>query len=649
MQPFVDNLHMKISTYSQFSTTKKMYRFKPVVVTVTTAPYPESVNEKTFIEKQPRGHGVLKNKMIKITGLTLLIAGLALAPGHAIERGQELAGDQETISPKQLKSIQAEPERDQAGAKDYRPTLKLPEVIVTGEKQYQVSAEKKELLEIDPMKGTKQIPDDLDKVNMPGLTNEKDSPQMNTASAKDYLLQLETGAGFAQRAWGELITGYEAESFDLILVAHYDQQAKPESFHFIPFDQEINVALDSGVRLSPAWKLSLDVEMDSSGHKNPNDAAAMGNWLHDQVISGALTNHIRLSNHSSLSVVGRWGHYRLYAGKWHISENTLRESVFFEGLIDLDMTLSFIKKNDLNVLVHGNLAGQTIREDESIATNTTLEETYGDFVLRTRFQPLGFMAFDLGVKLNQFNQADKLYWDQSVVGNLDIHLPWYATLYLRLDGGLDWIQAHELLPEHHRILSQSLTTNDALRPVQLNEQVAFGWRQKISNQLVIDLSWTKRHYDDYIIWTNDLNEKLAAYQVINNVMIQDVVLNVNYQTSEAISLEASVTMTQAGWESNDYLPYYPQLEATLLMAWKLNTAWTVAGQYHYLGSRKTKVSHYHASLAEAHLLDLKINYSFNNYLDFVLELENLLDYQWEDIAGYRENGLTIATGIRITL
>lgn len=567
---------------------------------------------------------------------------------RTVDRDEDLSGAQENMEPKAYHGLDQEPQRQKAGHDQKRPTLKLPEVIVKGEKQYRVSAEKKDLLDIDPMKETKDVPVDLSKVAIPGLTDEKNSPQSATVTSKNYVLRVESLGGNHDQLQDEVIAGYENNLFDAVLRSQYQASSLPEAFGFIPFDQKADLALNNRFKINPQWQLSLDLEGDTSAHRNPPLAQSTGDWVRDQNGGVTVKNKIELNPQTLVNLDLAASQYRLYTGPWHLQGNQLRRANVAKGHVDVDLMVPFLNERDLNVLAEGTLTSQALQETYPADQPHALDERFSTIKVHARYQPLAMITLDLGVKLDQLNRTLGVIADQNVIGGLDLVFPWGTTLYTRLDGGLNWISAQDLIPEPHRITWQSLTTTDPVQPEKLKQQLELGWRQKVTDDLTLDLSWEKKAMDHHLVWTNETGLPLFSFHQIDQVDINQAAFNLQFHPQGPLSLEMGVDYHQSAWGSaRQMVPYLPLWQGHAGLTWK-NKPWTISLLYHYSDEVSALLSDPEVKLKAAHLLGLKANYQVTSMLDVLLEMNNLLSYDWEQWRGYPEPGLSLAAGLRMT-
>ncbi len=567
---------------------------------------------------------------------------------HAIDRDEDLSGAQENMEPKSYHGLDQEPQRQKAGKDQKRPTLKLPEVIVKGERQYRVSAEKKELLDIDPMKATKDVPEDLSKVAIPGLKDEKNTPQSTTITSKNYVLRLEGVGGNHDQLRGEVIAGYENNSFDSVLRSQYNAISLPKVFGFVPLDQKAELTLSNRFKPTPQWQLSLDLEGDTSAHSSPPVPESLGDWVRDQNGSFALKNKIELNPQTLITLDLAASQYRLYSGPWHFQNDQLRQANLAQGHVNVDITVPFLNQHDLNVLAEGTLTSQSLQENGPTGTYGSLDERFSTIKVRTRYQPLSLITLDLGVKLDQLNRSLGVIADQNIIGQVDLVFPWGTTLYTRLDGGLNWINARDLIPEPLRITWQSLTSNAPVQPERLKDQLEVGWRQKVTDELTLDLSWKKKTIDHYLVWTNETGLPLFSFRQINDVSINQAAFSLQVHPQGSITMDLGMDYNEGQWGVNHQaIPYLPLWQGHAGVTWE-NNPWTISLLYHYSDARCASLSNPSVQLKAVHLLGLKANYQLTSKLDLLLEMDNLLSYNWEKWRGYPEPGLSLALGLRMT-
>ncbi len=584
--------------------------------------------------------------MLRTRLLLLLTLGLAYIPAvlfaaEAADRGKELAGDHEKVQPGRQAPGIKEPKRERAGvdAERDRPTLKLPEVVIKGEKQFRVTAERGDLLLMDPMRGVKEIPEDLQKITMPGLTEEKSAPAAETVTAKNHLLIIETGMGSNRQGMGRLISGYELKAVNMAFQADYTAGDYPVAYSVRPFDQggsaNLNVCLTSlpGVRLSAGLAGKAEIHRQPEGR-----TAGWDDWMEQTACRFELDADIYLNSKTRLKLTSGLGDF-IQNGSPHENSPVLKNR-FFEIKVNLEADVHGLTRDPMNLLVEAEVKGQNASLDH-VSADRQAREINKTILVSTRFRPLSLVHIDFGVKVDDLQGIENKN-TAHLVGQVSLVLSGGPIFYASWDGGLNWMAIPEWVFQHPRQSVGWLPSTEEI----LGEH-RIGYRQRFGDDVSADLSAFWKTSRDTPIWVD--RDKDGLFALINLPSTQ--VLGGEAGIKVRYSREFSHTLTyifRAAQADSLQIPNLPVHEITSDLKCEIS-GWDINLIYHFLGERYSDPTEDSPGLAGAHLLEVKTDLEINSGLSIFVNLNNILGYTWEKWTGYPERGFSVMGGIRVKL
>jgi hypothetical protein len=536
-------------------------------------------------------------------------------------REEELAGDQETSQPSQPATgpVVKEPERQPAGSDKARPMLKLPEVVVKGDRDYRVTAERKDLLSMDPMRGTKETPDDLAKVAMPGLEDQKETPSSETVTAKNYLLSLEGGLGSNHWSEGRLVAGLQMPGLNAVLRSDYDATDHPMAFGITPYDQKGTANLDLGITAVPGVRFSVGAGGKLESDRQPeNLTLGWGDWLVRSSGSLELGAEFNLSPPSKLKLQADAISFNQHGAPEPDAPVMNSHSVGVK--VNWEHNLRDLVKSDMDILADLSYTGAETTLD-SASQSLKTQENLKTLAVTARFRPVSILMADLGVQVDDFQGiTDKS--TSSVLGRLSLALPTESTVYASLDGGLNWEPSSEWVFNQPR---QSVTWLPKAEEIKSNFKA--GLRQRLGEAVSLDAAWFRRDAAETPVWVD--GNKDGLFNLINLPRTRqqgwEAEMEINY--SQRISQKISYIYRSI--ESIDGLvqPNLPLQEAKTELRIEFPGVMTSLG-YRYLGERYGDPSETKPSLVPAHLvsalMDIKLASNWNIYA----KLDNLLNTSW---------------------
>ncbi len=570
---------------------------------------------------------------------TALIGLLWYSPVISAKRGADLSGEHDRVAPKLTAPGGQEPERERAGAKQNRPSLKLPEVVVKGDRQYRVSAERRDLLLMDPMWGTKEMPADIGKVVAPGLEDEKGAPAADTVTAKNYLFALEAGGGSNRQGEVRLLTGYEFQLANCILRADYSAVDHPLAYGIRPFDQQGSAELAIGFAATPATRIALSVQGQGESNRQPeNRIQGWGDWLERAGGKLNLRGEIEISNYSKINLAGELGNF-FQQGTGGPRRNILKTSLA-EFFAEFEQDIQGLTPEDLNLLVRFRLTRQeACLEADSQAWEE--REYLQKLLARFRFRPIFPLHIDLGVRVDQFsgvvnkNTAD-------IIGQASLALPTGTMIYGRLDAGLDWELVSEWSYTHPRQAVFGLP-----RPERVVNRTKAGWRQRFGNRISSNIVWFREDIEDIMIWLDGNSDGLFTLLNLSIGKIEGASVELEVQYSQQLSHTFKYIYRQATYAEILPLPNIPEHEGKMEFRAAFSDA-DVTLTYRYLGARYGDPAERVPSLEPAHLVGLDCDFQVLTYLNIYIALENVLGFTWDEWLGYPGRTFNALVGARVS-
>jgi|GEM_PF-4924239 len=555
----------------------------------------------------------------------------------------ELSGEPETSSPQKTQApavLQGpavkEPERSPAGGEKGRPVLKLPEVVVKGEREFRITAERKDMLYMDPMRGAKETPDDMAKVAIPGLDEQKVMPSSDTVTAKNYLFTAEGGAGSRHWAEGRLVAGLEMDKANAVLRGEYNAMDYPDAFGITPFDQWGNASLDIGVTALPGARFSIGFSGKAEGNRQPA-AGNWGEWLERLSGNLQLGSEFNLTADSKVKLLATAGDF-LQQGTPADATPALRSvSVGFKA--GWEYSLQKLIGSEMDLLAEFSYQGADSRL-EAFSIVRDAHENLKSLSLAARFRPVSILMAEIGVRADDFRGVqDK--GASSILGRLSLSLPTETTLYGSLDGGLNWETTETWAYLHPRP-----SVNWVPAPEEVKTHVRAGLQQRFGEAVSLDAAWFLRDARNTLAWIDPNADGLFDLVNLPQTRVQGLEAELEINYSHRVSQKFSYTYRQLEADNGQVQPNTALQEARTELRVEFDSV-MASLDYHYLGARYADPGEQNPSLEPAHLagarMDIRISPSVNVYA----KLENLLNDSWEKWKGYPGRNISYLAGLRI--
>jgi hypothetical protein len=575
--------------------------------------------------------------------ITLCLASIpsVLSTAGAVDRGEELAGDHEKVQPGRQAPGIKEPERGRAGvdAERNRPTLKLPEVVIQGERQFRVTAQRRDLLLMDPMRDVRDMPADLQKLAMPGLAEEKGAPRAETVTAKNHLLIIESGMGSSRQSVGRLVSGYELKEVNMAFQADYAAGEYPVVYAVRPFDQGGGANLNVCLTSLPGVRLSAGLEGKAETHRQPEGrTAGWGDWMEQAEGRFELDADFYLNSKTRLKITGGLGDFMQHGSPYENSP--VLKNRYFEIKANMETDIHGLTRENMNLLVEAAVAGQNASLNQ-VAENQQAQEVMKIILVSARFRPFSLIHIDFGVKISDL-QGIELKNTSHLAGQVSLILPGGPILYTSWDGGLNWMPVPEWAFQHPR---QSVGWLPGTEEI-LGEYRA-GYRQRFGDDISADLSAYWKTAQDTPIWVD--GDRDGLFSLINLPSTSEVggEAGIEIRYSRAFSHTFTYVFREAQAGSLQ-IPNLPAHEITSDLRCE-HAGWDINLIYHFLGERYGDPVEDSPGLAGAHLLEVKTDLEINSGLSIFVNFNNILGYTWEKWIGYPERGFSVMGGIRVKL
>lgn len=554
-------------------------------------------------------------------------------------RDEELAGEAMSAQPEPSAGPESqEPEFRAAGEDKSRPLLKLPEVVVKGERQFQITAERRDLQLTDPMAGTKETPADLAAVAMPGLNTSKDAPAAETITPKDHLLTLEGGLGPEHLAEARLVAGQELPHLNYLLRGEYDCGDYPETYGFRPFRQKANGGLDIRTDVIPGLNLTagLTGQMES-GRQPEGRPDGWGDWL-DRASGGAqLQGEADLWNGASLKILGA---YQSFTAKGAPGNHcpSLGAKVS-RARADYEQRIPGFLRAELNLLASVGFVGQSLLQTNSPNDFETWE-ALRTFNVTGRMRLLSLLHLDIGIRVDDF-QGKPGRSASSIIGRASLVLPTRSVIYAAAEPELHWEPVSDWIYRN-----PYPAVNGLPQPENVYGNYRVGWRQDFGDAVSVDLAWFKRDATNTPAWLDGAGTGLFTYANLpeSHVTGYQAEMNIRYSPQLYQTLRYIRRTSDAG--PGAVLPYTPSSEGGTELTLSL-TGIQVALDYRYLGARFTAPSETEPALGAANLIGAKADVEVAPGWTVWGRLDNILNCTWSEWRGYPARGVTGLAGLRV--
>lgn len=522
-----------------------------------------------------------------------------------------------------------------------RPALKMPDVVVKGERQFRVTAEKRELLMLDPMSGTKEIPSDLASVAIPGLNTQKGAPAADTVSAKNYLALLEAGGGTSRQGEGRVVVGQEFESINYLFQGNYLAGESSDGFGIAPFGQKGSAGLD--VRATPLSNLNLLLSLLGQGEsqRQPVAASAWGDWLERTNTGVGLQGEWAFASRSNLKVSGFYQNFEEQGAGASAVPLPQLDARIVEGKVEYEQNVGHVLNDGLSIWARLSLD----KQDASLSRTPgagEVSELKKTLEVVSRFRPATFLLLDAGVQLDDYSgvNAQSTAHVQARVSGI---LPTGSVLYAETHPGLRWRPVSDWAYEQPHPVVGLLPG-----PEEVNSDWHAGWRQNWVGVVSSDVAWFRQDAHATPVWMDANRDGLFEYVNLDTTRAQGVQAGLEVRYSGTLSQNANYTYRLADAGAEAHVPYVPQREFSTELRWS-RTPWEISVGYHYLGERFSLPGSDAATLTPAHLLGSKADYEITRGWNVFARLDNMLGSTWEEWSGYPARTFAVLAGMRLSL
>ena len=157
----------------------------------------------------------------------------------------------------------------------------------------------------------------------------------------------------------------------------------------------------------------------------------------------------------------------------------------------------------------------------------------------------------------------------------------------------------------------------------------------------VQLEASKQEYDSYLQFVKTGEGKFTSHysEASIHTVSGDFFAHINSENSIAGTLQFS----DGTYPDDSRMPYIPQWKGELFFSRNLRQMpLTVTGSAHYISQRNGETT----ALDPVLLFGFEWSYSMANYLDFVVETQNLFAQKYQLWEGYDEGGLYLTFGVR---
>lgn len=574
-------------------------------------------------------------------GLVLALLAGVFAPAARAARDEELSGEAPAVQQTPSGPVWQEPGAPAPAGERGRPLLKLPEVVVKGERKVQVTAERRDLLLTDPMAGAKEMPLNVTEVAMPGFDAGKDAPAPETVTSKNLLFVLEAGLGPARLAEGRLTFGQEFTRWNYILHLEGDAGEDPFAYGFQPFVQDGSLGLDLRGEVGSGVELALSLTGRAQTRRQPSGAAAgWGDWLE----RGSAGAGLRLSaapwSKASLAVEAGAGVLQ-EQGAPAADRQATRTSRPLSLSADLEQTLERVLPGSLELSVGYGVRSQAVSGGGTAAAPADWEALH---MLRTAFtwRPIPTLNAGFGIRLGEA-QGHEPMSTADVTGQAAWVLPTRSVLYALAEPELNW------RPTGEWVWAQPYPTADSwLAPEHIYSRYRLGWRQTFSDLLSTDLAWFTRDASHTPIWRPQPGGTgLFVLDRLAETHLQGVEARLDLQYSSALVQTFRAVLQRPVAPDSLVWPGVPSRSAATELKWH-SSGWDLAVSYRYLGERYADPGDATPRLDAAHLLGARADWVVTPRWTFFAQMDNGLGYNWSEWLGYPARRFSTLAGARMT-
>lgn len=162
----------------------------------------------------------------------------------------------------------------------------------------------------------------------------------------------------------------------------------------------------------------------------------------------------------------------------------------------------------------------------------------------------------------------------------------------------------------------------------------------LDGRLVTDLTYFMIDIDDLI----EFDTAASRYrQVPGTTRSRGIEASLDYAVTEDVRVGGSYTYTDSKTEDGQPMTHVPRHAIVLSAAWRPDERWTVSGNAKFAIDT---VDTGGVELDDYVLVNAKVGYLYNEKTEFYVRGENLLDQDYQTVAGYGTPGLSVFTGVK---
>lgn len=162
----------------------------------------------------------------------------------------------------------------------------------------------------------------------------------------------------------------------------------------------------------------------------------------------------------------------------------------------------------------------------------------------------------------------------------------------------------------------------------------------LDGRLAADLTYFMIDIDDLIEF--DTGESRYR-QVPGTTRSRGVEASFTFEATDEVRLGGSYTYTDSKTETGERSVQVPRHAVVLSAAWRPDEQWTLSGDAKFVVDT---VDTGNVELDDYVLVNAKLGYRYNENTEFYVRGENLLDQQYQTVAGYGTPGLSVFTGVK---
>lgn len=491
--------------------------------------------------------------------------------------------------------------------KEKEPVFILPDVIITGESEVKIGAEKKELLPENYPIPPKETPlMELEFIKGPYLTEEKKVPSLEEkVTGKNNFGEITTYYGTYSNFYGKLIFGQKMDSFNYLISTIKD---KKDYFSSYSGYNNFYISGDANYTFEKIAEAGFSLNYD---------------------------NEILYQPTSIFTSV----EYKKY-----FYELSLRGSSAFSDNYSISSGVSYN---------HSDLNGANYKDDTyKVSINTNFDMMISDkkhlpklnIELRkdSIYGIMFFALLDDRFKFDTFNFTLGIRYDKdkfNLLGKMVYELDNFTNLYVEYTP----VSTYPLFKELYK--NSILNVNKNLQPENTWWRVVTGVEHKLNKEIPLRFEIYRKDIDDFI----SLESSNGVGIPVNISRVSFIGFNFkeewkifgglsqtfNYHFVKGVNKD----------DSNKFITYLPTHTFKLGCDYNISN-WEFNIELEYIGERyyKQDIS---TSLNPSLLLSAKISKNFSNWLTIFTKGENLLNQEYEYIQGYILPKVSILLGLNI--